>query len=260
MLRIKVQKRLATLLGKVRKFRQLQAAYMPAIQASTTSSTPPKALTALDVETFSVILPSDLPAEQRVQVCGEKLPRMEDELQYADACDALEDLRHSLRMRTCYNQDKIANVTGQVPNTKARSLQSSVDQAIKNAADRYRRARQAIDRLRGPGAWQEVLRPLLDGDLVGLNERALTREEAAEQTRVRAMGEETWDVSAGIPLSGVVYVGEGRRTLSWIWYSGESGAIEGGDDFGLSDGAFITSKLPLHTNADDTLTFVSPSC
>ncbi len=237
MLRIKVQKRLATLLGKVRKFRQLQAAYMPAVLPSAT--TPPKALTALDVETFAVILPSDLPSEQREKACGQKLPRMEDELQYADACDALEDLRHSLRMRTCYNQDKIANVTGQVPNTKARSLQSSVDQSVKNAADRYRRARQAVERLRGPGAWQEVLRPLLDTDLVGLNERALTREEAAERSRVRALGEDMGDTTeaAGIPLTESVYVGEGRRTLSWIWYSGESGATEGGDDFGLSDGA-----------------------
>ncbi|RDX42700.1 hypothetical protein OH76DRAFT_1362279 [Lentinus brumalis] len=165
LLRIKVQKRLAILLGKVRKFRQLGATYMPAVHASSTSATPPKALTALDVESFAVTLPSDLPSEQREQVCGEKLPRIEDELQYADACDALEDLRHSLRMRTCYNQDKIANVTGQVPNTKARSLQSSVDQAVKNAADRYRRARQAIEHLRGPGAWQDVLRPLLNTDL-----------------------------------------------------------------------------------------------
>ncbi len=238
MLLIKVQKRIAALLGKVRKFRQLQAVYMPGLVQSS-SSTPPRALTALDVDSFPIVLPSDLSCQDREKYCVAKLSQIEDDLQYADACDALEDLRHSLRMRTCYNQDKIANITGQVPNTKARTLQSSVDVAVKNAAQRYRGAREAIERLRGPGSWQEVLRPLLDSDLVGLNERALTREEAAERERVRALGEDT-DNAAGIPLLGSVYVGEGRRTLSWIWYSSESGATEGGDDFGLSDGMFTT--------------------
>ncbi|RDX39693.1 hypothetical protein OH76DRAFT_1367263 [Lentinus brumalis] len=164
-LRINLQKRLATLLGKIRKFVQLQAVYMPQLHDS---PSPPRALTVLDVESFSTVLPSDVPSDKRLQVCGNnaRLPQMEDELQYADACDALESLRHSLRMRTCYNQDKIANVTGQVPNTKARSLQQSVDQAVKNAAARYRTARQAVEQLRGPGAWQASLRPLLDSDLI----------------------------------------------------------------------------------------------
>ncbi|KAI0686696.1 hypothetical protein C8T65DRAFT_590939 [Cerioporus squamosus] len=167
MLKIKVQKRIAALLGKVRKFRQLQAVYMPGLAPpSTSASMAPKALTALDVDSFSVILPSNVAPENREKVCVDNLPQIEDELQYADASDALEDLRHSLRMRTCYNQDKIANVTGQVPNTKARSLQSSVDVSVKNAAHRYRGAREAIERLRGPGPWQEVFRPLLDSDLV----------------------------------------------------------------------------------------------
>ncbi|TFK80817.1 hypothetical protein K466DRAFT_503224 [Polyporus arcularius HHB13444] len=171
MLRINLQKRLAALLGKLRKFVQLQAVYMPRLLDPLS---PPVGLTILDVDSFAVVLPSDVPTDRRLEVCGShtKLPDMEDQLQYADACDALESLRHSLRMRTCYNQDKIANVTGQVPNTKARSLQESVDQAVKNAAARYRRAREAVQRLRGPGAWQESLRPLLDSDLIGLNERA----------------------------------------------------------------------------------------
>ncbi len=237
MLRINLQKRLAALLGKLRKFVQLQAVYMPRLLDPLS---PPVGLTILDVDSFAVVLPSDVPTDRRLEVCGShtKLPDMEDQLQYADACDALESLRHSLRMRTCYNQDKIANVTGQVPNTKARSLQESVDQAVKNAAARYRRAREAVQRLRGPGAWQESLRPLLDSDLIGLNERAVTREEIAERVRVRALGDsETPGDSAGVPLLGNVYVGEGRRTLSWIWYSGEFGHAAGGEDFGLNDGA-----------------------
>ncbi len=241
MQRINLQNRLAALLGKIRKFVQLQAVYMPHLHDA---AAPPRALTLLDIDTYDIILPSDVPSDKRVAVCGQhmRLPGIEDELQYADACDALESVRHSLRMRTCYNQDKVANVTGQVRNTKARSLQASVDQAVKNAAARYRRARDAIELLRGPGSWQDVLRPLLDSDLVGLNERAMTREEAAERVRVRALGggsDDELDQSdaAGVPLEGNVYTGEGRRTLSWIWYSGESGHAQGGDDFGLSDGS-----------------------
>ncbi len=247
MLRINLQNRLAALLGKIRKFVQLQAVYMPHLHDA---AAPPRALTLLDIDSFDIILPSDVPSDERITVCGQytQLPKIEDELQYADACDALESVRHSLRMRTCYNQDKVANVTGQVRNTKARSLQASVDQAVKNAAARYRGAREAIERLRGPGPWQETLRPLLESDLVGLNERAMTREEAAERERVRALGE-TSDVelddsdAAGVPLEGNVYVGEGRRTLSWIWYSGESGHAEGGDDFGLSEGSSDSAIL-----------------
>ncbi len=257
MQRINLQNRLAALLGKIRKFVQLQAVYMPRLHDT---AAPPRALTLLDIDSFSIILPSDVPSDQRVAVCGQhtQLPRVEDELQYADACDALESVRHSLRMRTCYNQDKVANVTGQVRNTKARTLQASVDQAVKNAAARYRGARLAIERLRGPGPWQESLRPLLDSDLVGLNERAMTREEAAERERVRALGDSSdgeveESDAAGVPLEGNVYVGEGRRTLSWIWYSGESGHAEGGDDFGLSEGSSSAIFVRCHYVHADNL-------
>ena len=48
--------------------------------------------------------------------------------------------------------------------------------------------------------------------------------------------EETTTGLQGVPLEGAVSIGEGRRTLSWIWYSSGSGVGENGDDPGLSDG------------------------
>ncbi|KAL1947003.1 hypothetical protein VTO73DRAFT_13964 [Trametes versicolor] len=66
-----------------------------------------------------------------------------------------------------------------------------------------------------------------DPDVVGLNERALTREELAENERLREMGKAADDRS--VPLPGVVNLGEGHRTLSWIWYSAGVQATLQGD-------------------------------
>ncbi|KAL1940902.1 hypothetical protein VTO73DRAFT_7538 [Trametes versicolor] len=232
---IAFQKRASGLLQKIQRFRELQIVYMPKLQTLTATELPAAPpLSVATIDTYPIVLPSDVPSHRRLHICSDNLIKIEDELQYADACDALEDLRHSLRMRTAYNQDKIANVTGQVPNTRARDMQQSVEEGVKNARDRYRKARSAIERLRGSGNWENALKPLADADIVGLNERALTREEQAENERVREMGLSAEDF--GTALTGAVSVGEGRRMLSWIWYTGGGPSpSEQGNDHGLQD-------------------------
>lgn len=238
---VNFQKQASALLQKLQQFRKLQDVHMPGLSdALLSEGTVIPQLSPDIVDTYPIILPSDVSPPNRLRICSAYLVKVEDELQYADACDALEDLRHSLRMRTAYNQDKIANVTGQIHNTRARDMQQSVEDAVKHARDRYRKARNAVERLRGPGDWQKLLQVLCDSDIVGLNERALTREERAENERAREMGQPVEDF--GKALAGAVTTGEGRRTLSWIWYSGgastpASGA--GGNDFGLQDGEFL---------------------
>lgn len=70
--------------------------------------------------------------------------------------------------------------------------------------------------LRGAGDWEKTLRVLDDADVRGLNERALTEHEKAERAAVRERGGFVDDVG-GVPVAQTVSVGEGRRTLSWIW-------------------------------------------
>lgn len=229
---VNLQKRAVPLLHKVRQFLQLQAKYMPGL-ASQDAEGAPRVPALSDIEAYPLQFPSDLSPELRASACVPGLAQVEDDLQNADAYEALDELRHALRIRAAYNRDKVKNVTGQVPNTRAREKQSSADEDVHSAKRRYRAARRALERLRGPGEWETILRPLLDSDVVGLNERALTREELAENERVRAMGGTAGDDS--VPLTGVVNVGEGRRTLSWIWYTSDGDAPRGDDDPGLRD-------------------------
>ena len=235
---VQFQKRVAALLRRIQAFQEMQTAYMPLAPPSDHPLSPD------DVETYPIILPSDIHSSERAAICSEQLIEIENDLQYADAFDALSDLRHSLRMRTVYVQDKVVNVTGQRTGTRARTMQSSVEEAVTNAATHYRVACAAVYELRGPGDWESILKPLLDTDLVGLNERRLNAEEEAEVEFVRSLGKSVGTLRTA-PLQGAVSVGEGRRTLSWIWYSGDTGAAEGGSDWGLCDGK---SSAPAHSH------------
>jgi hypothetical protein len=95
--------------------------------------------------------------------------------------------------------------------------------------------------LRGKGAWEGVLQVLKDEDVRALNERERNREEKAEQERLREMeklhateGGVEESESYGIFLQKAVSLGEGRRTLSWIWYTVNIG--EGADDPHINEG------------------------
>jgi hypothetical protein len=63
-----------------------------------------------------------------------------------------------------------------------------------------------------------VLKVLMDVDVRALNERALTENEKDDRVRRMAMGTLTDDDShEGVAMTGAL--GEGRRTLSWIWFT-----------------------------------------
>ena len=85
------------------------------------------------------------------------------------------------------------------------------------AAKRYRRAREALLQLQGPGDWEQRWRVLQDEDVRSFNERALTEQEKIDRAAIRR--------AAGMPVEGIfgldyqenLTVREGRRMLSWIW-------------------------------------------
>ena len=132
---------------------------------------------------------------------------------------------------------KIKNVTGQRANTRARAWQKTIDQQVIEFKHDYRRARNALMALRGPGPWSEqVLRELTDADVRAFNERAMTLEEVKEREEARrASGIQEEEILA-VPVDELA-LGEGRRTVSWIWYSmGTTGLRQSNTNDGMNEG------------------------
>ena len=116
-----------------------------------------------------------------------------------------------------------------------RELQEQTDSKIKLACLRYRVARLGLVHLHEGGDWEQKLQELHPEDVRGLSESALVNEEKEQKKR-------TWEM-AGISTSSddnllnqelpptlfnpYLAVGEGHRTLSWIWYSTSNDEIEG---------------------------------
>jgi hypothetical protein len=86
-------------------------------------------------------------------------------------------------------------------------------------------ARAAVLSLRGPEDWEQTLAVLRHEDVRGISERTMTMEEQAEYKLTRRMAGLTENSSDNnlnapvVPFDPRLALGEGRRTLSWIWYS-----------------------------------------
>ena len=181
---------------------------------------------AREVEDVPLYMPSDHRISAfRADVCDANLTQIEDRLRNSQANEALDDLRRHLRTRTFANKYKIKNMVGQRANLRGRQWLATIDRRAMAAAKKYRRARDALRNLRGPGEWERALQELRDEDVRSFNERALTEQEQMERAAVRR--------AAGMPIEGVFGLDfrddqpicEGRRTISWIWL-----AERGGDD------------------------------
>jgi hypothetical protein len=101
--------------------------------------------------------------------------------------------------------------------TWGQGILRQVNLKIHKAKIRYCYIRNTLKRLKGDGPWEKEFAVLEDSDICALNECALTAEEA-EQRKVIHNYEEIAE-EGGVAAFGVVVLGEGRRTLSWIWYS-----------------------------------------
>lgn len=121
--------------------------------------------------------------------CAPELLEQEWRLRYAQAFDALADLRGHLEVRSHLYKFKDRFVRGQRANTRAQSIVKQADSKIDTDAQRYRAAYSALSALSprlGKSDWQGHLRPLQAVDI-----RHVTEGEEGQS--------------------------EGRRTMSWIW-------------------------------------------
>ena len=125
---------------------------------------------SVNIEECILYLPSDLSEADRSKYCPADLTKMEDRLRFAEASDALESLRHHLRTRSVTNRFKVANVTGQAHNTRARETQGRIDVKVRAAELQYRRSREALFKLRHHGSWEDTLQVLAASDVRALNE------------------------------------------------------------------------------------------
>ncbi|KIL56756.1 hypothetical protein M378DRAFT_57844, partial [Amanita muscaria Koide BX008] len=197
------------------------SSYLGTAQTELLTSTP---------EVIPLYLPSSLPPEIRASICIAGIDKIEDHLRFAQACEALVQLRIQLMKRTCAVRYKSRNVESQRNYTRFRALQNQTEKKIKTSQITYTIARNAIFALRGPGSWEESLKVLRPEDVRGLGEHALRAEELETDRcmhiRAGLEGTDKWtleDVLAS-PLPPVQFIpnlaiGEGNRTLSWIWYS-----------------------------------------
>ncbi|KAG1789189.1 uncharacterized protein HD556DRAFT_1433840 [Suillus plorans] len=188
--RSKIQDRTNTLKRKVDQWCQIQLLYMPsASHVRTTHNSSAAALSEEKAHKINLFLPSELKSHAPDAICDERLCRFEWELRQGQSFDALDDLRRHLLLRTHLYKFKDANICGQRANTRAATVIRKVERHVSEAADRYCRARNALQSLHetlGEHDWQELF-PVL------------------EVEHVRGMSE------------GKVGQSEGNRTLSWIW-------------------------------------------
>ncbi|KAJ7770053.1 hypothetical protein B0H16DRAFT_1307286 [Mycena metata] len=220
-------KRRMSLRIRLQSFRKLQLTYMPKVRRYLTASQ--KAVWDADnqaPEATRLFMPSDIgSAASRTKACAPGLDGTEARLREGEAKDALAELRQGLRVRTMTNRFKILNWTGQRALTRGQGILRQINIKVHAAKLRYRYARQAMLKLKGHGAWEKQYRVLEDEDVRALNDRALREEEQAYDEHLGALG-----VASGLAATGAVALGEGKRTLSWIWYSrGRQPTEEDGD-------------------------------
>jgi hypothetical protein len=224
-----IVERRTVILKRIQRFREIQYVYMPGFDPKNHAHT--EHLTSTDpshsvhVEDCKVYMPSELTESDRRKYCPDGLAAMEDRLRYAEASDSLENLCHQLRTHSFTNRFKVANVTGQIHNTRTRETQHGIDDKVRAAKLQYRRARAALLKLRGKGAWEETLRVLEQPDVRALNERELTAQEQEDIHHVRERAGvvvEAEDASMERVLATVAAIGEGQRRPSWIWFTGSA--------------------------------------
>lgn len=201
-----VHERRVSLMRQIAGWRQAQMVYMPCVASLLSSlASPdfdaprPKSVSSSEcIENTPLWLPSALPTTMPVvlQTHGltPGLREKETRLRVAQAEDALAEVRRLRRIVTGLVIFKKLNVsgTGQKKNTRMRTLFKRFGNSTKRAAERYRAAYSAIEKLDPDGDWTTRLRVLRDKDIRGpgkqeRDDKFDNRPEASERRR-----EQSW--------------------------------------------------------------------
>ncbi|KAG1852201.1 hypothetical protein F4604DRAFT_1883522 [Suillus subluteus] len=182
-----IQRQRNSLQRKIDAWRRIQALYTPTVQLLL-SDLSQSSLDPITAEDMKLYLP--LTMCTRSTHCDTRLQTTEWELRFAQAGDALEELRQSLCLCDHMYTFKRDWVCGQTANTRAHNALTRVVAKASAAANKYCTAHGALS----------ALAPLLQ--MVGWNRKY---KELNKKDNVRGMS---------APKKGE---SEGRRQLSWIW-------------------------------------------
>lgn len=174
---------------RLRSFRNTQKSVMPFVSDDGSPIETPESAELCLPSSFRP-LPDPLPP---AIITLPHLCEVEAQLRFAHAKEALDSLRRYLLVQVHYSKYTRSNVRGQSGNTRSRSLLNQTSAKIQETAVRYRRIRDAYMLLKGPGKWEQELRPLLAKDVRPLKESHIIHEDGSKS------------------------LGEGDKSVSWIW-------------------------------------------
>ncbi|KAL0572308.1 hypothetical protein V5O48_009654 [Marasmius crinis-equi] len=234
--------------------REVRAVYMPGLYQYLFDNKLTDDHDDVPAEDIKVWMPSSIPNASVDRVCTPEVVIAETKLQFARANDALDGLRHTLRVKARMVLFKNSNVRGQRDSGRAREVINRVQLRAERFVKQYRMARVAYYAVVPAGEDLGELPKLENGDIRALSDpdrvqkgpgRRGTREDDLyeEIETERALDvEHPIDL---IPADRREYehrtkhgTGETRKTNSWIWESGR-----GRSKLGLDDGADDDNEL-----------------
>ncbi|KAL0568106.1 hypothetical protein V5O48_013884 [Marasmius crinis-equi] len=205
-------------------------------------------------EDITVWLLSGLEASEVAAVCTPEVIAAECKLQFARANDALDGVRHTLRVKSRMLLFKNSNVCGQRDSGRSQEVINRITRRVKRFAEQYRTARMAYYRVVREGSGLGELPELAQSDIRALTDPARlkrgpgrrgTREDDLEYDVVedREHEEEELDL---VPADTQEWeyrtkhgTGETRKVNSWIWGSSAQGVRK----VSLEDGADEDNEL-----------------
>ena len=185
-----------------------------------------------EAEDIRLWMPSRLRPSERSSVCTNSIATIEERLREAQCRDALSKLRNYLHTRAHFIKHRNTNICGQRANTCAKTLIDSLSSKIDRVAAKYRTARAALLVLRGAGDWAQELRPLQSKDICGPTSSTSGDIDDASDV-IGSNGRERSKKQREALERGL---GEGYRTMSWIW---ACGTVASGEE-GITDGNLIS--------------------
>ena len=224
---------------KLRTWEGVREVYMPGLRQCLSESSG-EVHEEEHPEEVKLWLPSVLPPAHAVAARVSGLIEIEDKLRTARCYDALESLRHILRIKARMVQFKNKNIRGQREGLRSTAVIDRMNLKARRMIEKYRRARAAKLALVGEGRWCEVLKLLADSDVRAYTDPNRRMRTGRKGTLEVDESHQPWrrgreinstnddddsddgdDVEEPDLMSETRAVrdgtGETRKTLSWIW-------------------------------------------